>query len=151
MFENIKKRDGRIEKFDASKITAAISKAGKATKEFDEKDARKLTLKVITLAHDLQLPPIPEVEEIQDIVERILLDSPFYQTAKAYILYREQHTQIRNIVTRVNVDLVEHYITREDWKVKENSNTSYSLQGMTNYISSEERLFARSHSGSTQA
>ncbi len=137
MFENIKKRDGRIEKFDASKITAAIFKAGKATHEFLEKDARKLTLKVITLAHDLRLPPIPEVEEVQDIVERILLDSPFYQTAKAYIIYREQHSQIRNITTRANVDLVEHYIRREDWKVKENSNMCYSLQGLNNYISSD--------------
>ena len=137
MFENIKKRDGRIVPFDSQKITAAISKAGNATGEFEERDARKLTLKVLTLAHELRLGVTPEVEEIQDIVERVLLDSPYYKTAKAYILYREQHARIRAITTKANVDLVEHYISKLDWKIKENSNMCYSLQGLNNYISSD--------------
>jgi len=137
VFEKIEKRDGRIVDFDSSKITAAIAKAGHATGEFSERDARKLTLRVLTLAHDLRLGPSPKVEEIQDIVERVLLDSPFYRTAKAYILYREQHAQIRKIATRANVDLMNHYIEKLDWKIRENSNMSYSLQGLNNYISSE--------------
>jgi len=137
MFENIKKRDGRIVPFDSQKITAAIAKAGNATGEFEERDARKLTLKVLTLAHELRLGITPEVEEIQDIVERVLLDSPYYKTAKAYILYREQHARIRAITTKANVDLVEHYISKLDWKIKENSNMCYSLQGLNNYISSD--------------
>ena len=137
MFEEIKKRDGRVVEFDSTKITAAIFTAGKATGEFDEKEAKKLTLRVLTLAHELRLGYVPEVEEIQDIVERVLLDSPFYKTAKAYILYREQHAQIRNFVTKANVDLVEHYIQKLDWKIKENSNMCYSLQGLNNYISSD--------------
>jgi len=136
MFKEIKKRDGRIVEFNSSKITAAIASSGKATGEFEEIEARKLTLKVLTLAHEICLGSIPEVEEIQDIVERVLLDSPYYKTAKSYILYREQHAQIRNITTRANIDLVEHYIHKEDWKVKENSNMCYSLQGLNNYISS---------------
>jgi len=137
LFEQIKKRDGRIQAFDSSNITAAIAKAGEATGEFRSREAKKLTLKVLTLAHELRLGPIPEVEEIQDIVERVLLDSPFHRTAKAYILYREQHAQIRNIATKASVDLVEHYIQKLDWKIKENSNMSYSLQGLNNYISSD--------------
>ena len=137
VFEKIKKRDGRVVEFDSTKITAAISKAGKATGEFGERDARKMTLRVLTLAHELRLGPIPEVEEIQDIVERVLLDSPFYKTAKAYILYREQHAQIRKIATKASIDLVEHYIQKLDWKIKENSNMCYSLQGLNNYISSD--------------
>ena len=137
MFEDIKKRDGRIVQFDSSKITAAIHQAGKATGELETKEAKKLTLRVLTLAHEWRLGPIPEVEEIQDIVERVLLDSPFYKTAKAYILYREQHAQIRNITTKANIDLVEHYIQKLDWKIKENSNMCYSLQGLNNYISSD--------------
>jgi ribonucleoside-triphosphate reductase (formate) len=137
VFEKIEKRDGRVVDFDSSKITAAIAKAGNATGEFSERDARKLTLRVLTLSHDLRLGPTPKVEEIQDIVERVLLDSPFYKTAKAYILYREQHAQIRKIATRANVDLVNHYIEKLDWKIRENSNMSYSLQGLNNYISSE--------------
>ncbi|MEE4262236.1 MAG: ribonucleoside triphosphate reductase, partial [Desulfobacteraceae bacterium] len=137
MLEKIEKRDGRIVEFDSSKITAAIAKAGSATGEFDDREARKLTLRVLTLAHEMRPGPTPEVEEVQDIVERVLLDSPYYKTAKAYILYREQHAQIRQMTTTFNVDLVDHYIQKMDWKIKENSNMSYSLQGLNNYISSD--------------
>ena len=137
MFEGIRKRGGQIVQFDSSKITSAIAKAGKATGEFGEKEARKLTLRVLTLAHELRLDSVPEVEEIQDIVERVLLDSPFYKTAKAYILYREQHAQIRSIAAKASVDLVENYLQGLDWKIKENSNMCYSLQGLNNYISSD--------------
>jgi ribonucleoside-triphosphate reductase (formate) len=137
MFETIQKRDGRVLEFDSSHITRAITKAGEATGEFGSREARKLTLRVLTLAHELRLGPQPTVEAIQDIVERVLLDSPFHRSAKAYILYREQHAQIRQMATKANVDLVEHYIRKLDWKVKENSNMSYSLQGLNNYISSD--------------
>ena len=137
MFEKITKRDGRIVEFDSSKIIHAIAEAGNATGEFSEREARKLTLKTLTLAHELRLNPVPEVEEIQDIVERVLLDSPYYKSAKAYILYREQHSRIRAIATKVSVDLVENYLQKIDWKVKENSNMSYSLQGLNNYLSSD--------------
>ena len=137
MFENIRKRDGQVAGFDSSKITSAIAKAGKATGEFGEREARRLTLRVLSLAYKLDLVPIPKVEEIQDIVETALLDSPFSKTAKAYILYREQHAQIRAIAIKASVDLVENYIQNLDWKINENSNMSYSLQGLNNYISSD--------------
>ena len=137
MFEKIKKRDSRIVDFDSGKITDAIAKAGRATGEFGDREARKMTLRVLTLAHEIRLGQVPEVEEIQDIVERVLLDSPFHRTAKAYILYREQHAQIRRITTKAHIDLVEHYIGKLDWKIKENSNMCYSLQGLNNYISSD--------------
>ena len=137
MFRKIKKRDGRVVPFNSKKITDAMTKAGAATGEFSAREARKLTMKVLTLARDLRLGPVPEVEEIQDIVEQVLLDSPYFKSAKAYILYREQHAQIRNIATKASLDLVDHYINQMDWKVKENSNMSYSLQGLNNYISSD--------------
>ncbi len=137
MFETIKKRDGSVVEFDSSKITKAIAAAGKATGEFGEKEARKLTLRVLTLAHELRLGHNPEVEEIQDIVERVLLDSSFYKTGKAYIIYREQHAQIRALATKASLDLVENYLQELDWKTKENSNMCYSLQGLNNYISSD--------------
>jgi len=137
VFQEIKKRDERIVKFDSSKITAAIAMAGKATGEFEEREAKKLTLRALTLAHEICGENILDVEEIQDIVERVLLHSPFHKTAKAYILYREQHAQIRRIETRAHIDLVEHYIKKLDWKIKENSNMCYSLQGLNNYISSD--------------
>jgi ribonucleoside-triphosphate reductase (formate) len=137
VFEQIKKRDGRIVEFDSSKITAAIAKAGQATGEFSDRESRKLTLRVLTLAHELRLGALPEVEEIQDIVEHVLLDSPYHATAKSYIIYREQHAQIRSITTKANLELMDHYIQRLDWKIKENSNMCYSLQGLNNYISSD--------------
>jgi len=137
VFESIKKRDGRLVEFDSSKITAAIARAGKATGEFGDREARKLTLRVLTLAHEMRFGQIPDVEDIQDVVERVLLDSPFSITAKSYILYREQHSQLRKMATNANLDLVEHYIRKLDWKIKENSNMCYSLQGLNNYISSD--------------
>ena len=137
MFESIKKRDGRLVEFDSSKITGAIAKAGEATGEFGEREAKKLTLKVLTLAHEMRLGDCPDVEEFQDIVERTLLDSPFHRTAKSYILYREQHAQIRAMAADKNIDLVESYVKKLDWKINENSNMCYSLQGLNNYISSD--------------
>ena len=94
MFENIRKRDDQVVGFDPSKITSAIRKAGKATSEFGKKQARRLTKQVLVQARELGVGPIPKVEEIQDIVEKVLLDSPFHKSAKAYILYREQHAKI---------------------------------------------------------
>ncbi|HAU31971.1 MAG TPA: ribonucleoside triphosphate reductase [Desulfotomaculum sp.] len=137
MFKRIRKRDNRIVKFDAQKITDAIAKAGKATGEFDEKIARMMTLKVLSLAEQLIPRKTPTVEEIQDIVEEVLLSSPYRKTAKAYIIYREQHARIRDIVGKSNVDLVDQYLQKLDWQVNENSNMAFSLQGLNNYISSE--------------
>ncbi len=83
--------------------------------------------RALSLAHEIHPCPIPEVEEIQDIVEKVLLDSPYYKTAKAYILYREQHVQVRAIAVKQGLDLVDNYMQKLDWKVYENSNMSYSL------------------------
>ena len=136
MFERIKKRHGKIVNFDPSKITSAIAKAGRATAQFGEEEARKLTDNVIRLAREMRLGPIPEVEQIQDIVEKALLASPFRKTAKAYIPYREQLAGIRAIATKASVDLVERYIRKMDWRIRENSNMSYSLQRLNGHISS---------------
>lgn len=137
MNTKIKKRDGRLVKFNADKITGAIVKACTATGEFDMKEARKLTIKVLNLAEQLFNGKILSVEEIQDIVEEVLLQSPYRKTAKAYIIYREQHSRLRDITNKMEVDLVDQYLKKADWKINENSNMDYSLQGLNNYISSE--------------
>ncbi|MCK4453020.1 ribonucleoside triphosphate reductase, partial [candidate division WOR-3 bacterium] len=93
MFEKIRKRNGMIVKFDADKITKAIAEAGTATSEFDKKIAQNLTLKVLSLAQQVITHKIPTVEQIQDIVEEVLLSSPYRKTAKAYIIYRDQHAR----------------------------------------------------------
>ncbi|NOY35327.1 MAG: ribonucleoside triphosphate reductase [bacterium] len=137
MYTRIKKRNGRTVPFDKSKITAAIAKAGEVTGEFDSKEAGRLTKKIIIRAEKNLKDDIPQVEQIQDIVEDVLLRSKFKKTAKAYIIYREQHKQLRDIANSFNSGLVEQYLHKTDWQVKENSNMSYSLQGLNNYISSE--------------
>ncbi len=137
IFDRIVKRDGRIVPFAISKITTAILKAGRATGEFGEAEARRLTIRVLTLAQAVFEEKIPTVEEIQDLVEEVLLASPYKRTAKAYILYRDQHSRIREMVRKADIDLIEKYLERLDWKVKENSNMAYSLQGLNNYVSSE--------------
>ncbi len=136
-FPAIKKRDGRTVPFDAAKITDALLKAGKATGEFEEREARRLAMRALSLARALRLPEVPDVETIQDVVEQVLLDSAFRATAKAYILYREQRAQLRRIKTRANVDLMEGYLNKMDWRVRENSNMGFSLQGLNNYVSSD--------------
>ena len=136
-FSEIRKRDGRVVPFDSSKIVNAILKAGKATGEFEEKEARRLTMRVLSLAKTMQLGPLPDVESLQDMVEEVLLDSPFRATAKAYILYREQHAQIRQITARANVDMMEGYLSKMDWRVRENSNMGFSLQGLNHHIASD--------------
>ena len=137
MHEKIKKRDDRLVKFNAEKITNAICKAGEATGEFDLNIARKLTIRVLSLAERLFDNKIMTVEKIQDIVEEVLLDSPYRRTAKAYIIYRDQHARLREITNKMEVDLVDQYLKKTDWKINENSNMDYSLQGLNNYISSE--------------
>ena len=136
-FTTIRKRDGRVSAFDATKITAAITKAGKSTGEFSEREARRLTMQTLSLAKTMKLGDCPDVETLQDIVEQVLLDSPFRGTAKAYILYREQRAQLRSITAKANVDLMEGYLNRMDWRVRENSNMGFSLQGLNNYIASD--------------
>ncbi|NIA11054.1 MAG: ribonucleoside triphosphate reductase [Nitrospiraceae bacterium] len=136
MFEKIRKRDGRMVEFNADKITDAISRAGKATGELNKEIAEKLMLRVVDLAQQV-ISEIPTVEQIQDVVEDVLITSPYSRTAKAYILYREQHAKIREISDKAGVDIVKQYLKKIDWQVRENSNMTYSLQGLNHYISSE--------------
>ena len=96
-----------------------------------------MTLKVLNLAEQVIKRKTLAVEEIQDIVEEVLLSSTYRKTAKAYILYRDQHAKIREITTRADIDLVDNYLEQLDWQVNENSNMAFSLQGLNNYISSE--------------
>ncbi len=137
IFQNIIKRDGSRVPFDANKITRAINSAGHATGEFGENTAKKITMRVLSLAFQTINVNTPNVEDIQDIVEEVLIQSPYLKTAKEYILYRDQHAKLRDMATRAQLDLVDQYIGKKDWKVRENSNMSYSLQGLNNYISSE--------------
>ena len=137
MYKSIKKRDGRTAKFDRKKIEKAIEKAGLETGEFDAAQAVELTNKVLGVLETRNQKRLPSVEDIQDIVEDALIDSKFKKTAKAYIIYRDQHKKLREITSNAHVDLIDKYLENLDWKVNENSNMGYSLQGLNNYVSAE--------------
>lgn len=137
MFKKIRKRNGSIVDFDQQKIVRAIQKAGEATGEFQEDTAELLANRVLNLAAQIINTEIPEVERIQDIVEEVLLASPYKKTAKAYIIYRDQHARLREMFNTGGVQLIDKYLEKLDWQVNENSNMAYSLQGLNNYIASE--------------
>jgi ribonucleoside-triphosphate reductase len=133
-----RKRDGRLEEFDSNRITNAIWKAARAVGGKDKKLAKIISDQVVTsLEKRFGEEGVPTVEEIQDIVEKVLIEEGYARTAKAYILYRKQHQDLRNLASLLSSsDLVEEYLDLADWRVRENANMSYSLQGLNNYISS---------------
>lgn len=134
------KRSGYKVPFNERKITRAVEKALRATGEFGEGVPDRVTnsvLEVLISKSGENLEYVPTVEFIQDCIELELMQDGYGQTAKAYILYREQHAQIRRMVNTESIDLVDQYLARADWQVNENSNMSFSLQGLNNYIASE--------------
>ncbi len=136
-FDQIQKRDGRLVPFDARKIESAILRAGQATGEFGQDTARTLTTEVLNQAETILPQKPPTVEQIQDVVEDVLLASLFRKTGKAYIRYRDQHTRIRKMAQKIDLDRVDSYLDRRDWKVRENSNMGYSLPGLNHYVSGD--------------
>jgi len=139
LIRKIVKRSGRVVPFDKKKIVIAIGKAFAATGEGNNTDAKRVGEKVLQLLNkNYKKGDIPTVEALQDLIERVLMILDFEETAKAYILYREQHRKIRETEESLDeaVSLVDKYIQEIDWKVKENANMAYSLQGLNNYIAS---------------
>lgn len=127
------KRDGTEAAFDQKKISSAILRAGQATGEFGELEAQLLTAQVVkVLGHRLHHDELPDIERIQDTVEQILITANHLQTARAYIVYREQHQKLRED-RRTLVDVassVNEYLDRADWRVNANANQGYSLGGL---------------------
>ncbi len=148
VFANIIKRDGSREPFDAGRIERAILAAGRATRELGEHEARALCRRVLAIAA-ATTEAEPTVEGIQDVVEEVLIASPYRGSARAYILYREQHRVLRELQSAGQLALVDSYLDKSDWQVAENANMAFSLQGLNNHISSEvtrkywlERLYS---------
>jgi len=130
--KTVQKRDGRLVPFDAGKISFAIFKALRATGNPDRYLANKITGKVINKINS----DVPKVEEIQDLVEFELFEQKLYKAAKAYIIYRKQHENIRNVKELFsNIDIIDDYINNNDWRIKESANSTYSLQGMNQHVS----------------
>ncbi len=130
----VRKRDGRVADFDVSKIATAVNKAFEATGEGNYNQAWEITAMAVSKLED----KIVEIEHIQDIVEDTLMNMGFRKTAKAYILYRAKRGELRNISKTLNdsLNMIEDYVHLRDWRVNENSNMSYSLQGLNAHVSS---------------
>ncbi|NLY30024.1 MAG: ribonucleoside triphosphate reductase [Firmicutes bacterium] len=133
MIQYIRKRDGRIVPFDKERIATAIYKAGRAVGNPDKELADRLAAQVVAR---IPQDEMPTVEGVQDVVEQVLIESGQAAMAKAYILYREQRRKVRDVKTTLldAEQIIKEYVGRSDWRVNENSNMNYSLQGLNNHI-----------------
>lgn len=129
--QHILKRDGRVVAFDRDKIAAALAAAGRSTGELHADVAQGLASAVIAaLATEGNV--CPGVETIQNQVEETLVKAGYWRTARAYIVYREQHARLRALRhTLVDVEsAMEEYLEQRDWRVNANANQGYSLGGL---------------------
>jgi ribonucleoside-triphosphate reductase len=128
----VERRDGTIVAFDPEKVRSALERAGKATGEYGTVDSAKMAQQVMDVLSHRHNSEVPTVEEVQDIVEHILIINNYLQTNRSYIVYREQHKQMRE-GRQSFVDCVgsiNDYLGQNDWRVKANANQGYSLGGM---------------------
>lgn len=139
--DRVIKRDGTLVAFDRGRIEDAIYAAARAAGNGVGRTWAETLSWAVSALLDERVNgsgQVPHVEEIQDIVEEVLVKSGNPRVAKAYILYRQQRAQARD-TTRMLLDsekLVDDYLRRADWRVNENSNMNYSLQGLNFYLAS---------------
>lgn len=131
-FPEVVKRDHKRVPFDAGRIVVALQKAGAETGEYGEDEARFMAEQVKKIIRHKTYHDALSIEEIQDIVEQVLITSNFFKTARAYIVYREKHSQLRREKKTVldAVQSVNEYLERLDWRVQANANQGYSLGGL---------------------
>ena len=125
-------RSGQRVPFDAERIRAALASAGQAAGEYGAEEAALLTAQVTKVLIHRFHGEAPAVEQIQDVAEQTLIAANHLATARAYIVYREQHAQLRaDKQTLVDVESsINEYLTRADWRVNANANQGYSLGGL---------------------
>ena len=128
-----RKRDGKVEDFDISKISKAIERAFMAEHKFYNDDIiGMLSLRVTAEFNKKIKNEIVDIEDIQDAVEVVLIQAGYIDVAKAYMIYRKQHQSLREI-KETNLDyknVVDNYLKVNDWRVKENSTVTYSVGGL---------------------
>ena len=137
MIDYIRKRDGRLAPFEQGKIQEAIEKAVRAVGGTDMAKAAANTGQVTGILQIIYKDDrVPTVENVQDLVEKILIENGHAKVAKTYILYRRQHESLRHThkFMQESIDAIDSYLTQEDWRVNENANMGYSLQGLNNHI-----------------
>ncbi len=136
MILNVLKRDGVYQPYNKDKITDAIFKAAIACGGTNKETAEKLSDQVEAILCEKYSGKQPTVEQVQNVVEKVLIENRHAQTAKAYILYREKRKGARNTNALVGatIDLFHNYLGETDWAVKENANMQKSVAGLNNYV-----------------
>ena len=136
MLQRIAKRDQSQVPFRKEKIIFAIFKAATAVGGNDFALAEKLTEQVLVLAEQKYPSGIADVEGIQDLVEKILIEAGHAKTAKAFILYREKRRSAReaNALIGATITMFSEYLNDRDWQINENANTQKSINGLNNYV-----------------
>jgi len=137
--EKVRKRDGRVVDFDQEKIAEAVHKAVVATNSGNGPESKRVSDKVVALLNRrFKNGEVPTIEQVQNIVEEALMLEGLVETAKAYVLYREQRRAIREATkaTDDSSEKVDSYLKEIDWQVKENANMTFSLQGLNQYVGS---------------
>lgn len=131
--QRVRRRDGSLSAFDSKRILSAIGRAGQASNQFNLDEAELLCAQVVKVLNHGHFPDgVPDVERIQDVVEQTLITANYLATARSYIVYREQHQQLRRD-RRTLLDVsasVNEYLERADWRVNANANQGYSLGGL---------------------
>ena len=136
MITNLRKRNGDIVPFQKEKITWAIFKAASAVGGDDFILSQKISDSVVEIISSQVNDNIADVEQVQDIVEKVLIEQGHAKTAKAYILYREKRRAAResNALIGATISMFSDYLDDKDWQIKENANTQKSINGMNNYV-----------------
>ncbi|MEK7658440.1 MAG: ribonucleoside triphosphate reductase [Patescibacteria group bacterium] len=135
----IQKRDGRVVEFEQQKITDAIYKAITAAGQGDGVKSKKASERVMQILNRrFKVNEIPTIEQIQDIVEEVLILEGLIETARSYILYREQRRKIREMgsISDESSEKIDSYLKELDWQIAENANMTFSLQGLNQYVGS---------------
>ncbi len=136
MITKVLKRDGTYQDYNRNKIGEAIFKAAVACGGNDKETSMELAKQVENLLINSISSSIPTVEDIQNTVEKVLIENRHAQVAKSYILYREKRKQARenNALIGATIDLFEDYLDDRDWAIKENANMQRSIAGLNNYV-----------------
>lgn len=132
MVKRIRKRDGRVVPFEQEKITNAIWKAAQAIGGLNKDLSEQMSEEVVSIIEEKYVDRVPTVEDVQDIVEKVLVENGHYRTAKAYILYREEHKKLRDVKGMLlDVgDVIDGYISENEWRIRENANIGFSFSGL---------------------
>ncbi len=136
MLTKIIKRNRSVVPFKKEKIVLAIFKAATAVGGKDFATSERLANEVVQIAEKQFPDGVAEVETIQDIVEKVLIENGHARTAKAYILYREKRRSAResNALIGATINMFTKYLNDDDWLIKENANTQKSINGLNNYV-----------------